>query len=41
MTARHAEAETPDGGPPTFEELMATVTAAAARFGHREHVHLT
>ncbi|MEU9234150.1 hypothetical protein [Streptomyces subrutilus] len=33
MTQTHSE--------PTFEALMAEVTAAAGRFGHREHVHLT
>jgi hypothetical protein len=26
---------------PAFDELMAEVMAAAGRFGHREHVHLT
>ncbi|WP_327285391.1 MULTISPECIES: hypothetical protein [unclassified Streptomyces] len=26
---------------PAFEELMAEVMVTAARFGHREHVHLT
>jgi hypothetical protein len=26
---------------PSFEELMAEVMAAAGRFGHRQHVHLT
>ena len=36
----------PGAGPraastPGFEELMAEVMAAAERFGHREHVHLT
>ena len=33
--------ETPDGGASPFDELMAEVMAAANRFGHREHVHLT
>jgi hypothetical protein len=32
---------TPAHGTPTFEQLLAAVTAEAARFGHREHVHLT
>lgn len=27
--------------PPPFAELMAAVTAAEGRFGHRAHVHLT
>ena len=29
------------GSAPDFDALMAEVTAAAERFGHREHVHLT
>jgi hypothetical protein len=29
------------GEAPDFDELMAEVMAAAGRFGHREHVHLT
>src|SRR5258707_6649865 len=32
---------TPPDGAPSFDELMADVMAAAGRFGHREHVHLT
>lgn len=28
-------------GRPAFDDLMAEVLAAAGRFGHREHVHLT
>ena len=28
-------------GAPGFDALMAEVTAASGRFGHREHVHLT
>lgn len=30
-----------EAGAPVFDELMAEVVAAAGRFGHREHVHLT
>ena len=30
-----------DGGAPDFDALIAEATAAAGRFGHREHVHLT
>ena len=29
------------GDAPVFDALMAEVMAGAARFGHREHVHLT
>ena len=32
---------TPPGMTPSFDQLMAEVMAAADRFGHREHVHLT
>ncbi|MGQ4384000.1 hypothetical protein [Streptomyces sp. SAS_270] len=31
----------PDDDASAFEELMAEVMAAADRFGHREHIHLT
>jgi hypothetical protein len=41
MSPRQPRAATPADGAPTFEELMAEVMAAAERFGHREHVHLT
>jgi hypothetical protein len=41
VSAHHPGAQTPAGDLPAFEELMAAVTAAAGRFGHREHVHLT
>jgi hypothetical protein len=39
VTSHRPEAHQ-DGASP-FEELMAEVMAAAQRFGHREHVHLT
>jgi hypothetical protein len=35
----HAPGE--HAGAPGFDALMAEATAAAGRFGHREHVHLT
>lgn len=44
MTGHHpgTGSHQPGGtGGPVFDELMAEVMAAAGRFGHREHVHLT
>lgn len=39
MTSHHDELRA--GGAPAFDELAAEVMAAAGRFGHREHVHVT
>jgi hypothetical protein len=39
MTPHHQK--TTASGASPFDELMAEVMAAADRFGHREHVHLT
>ncbi|MGW4246526.1 hypothetical protein [Nocardia sp. NPDC004722] len=45
MTTPHSEPNTHDradvDNSGDFDELMAEVMASAARFGHREHVHLT
>lgn len=41
MTADETYADETYDGEPTFAELMDEVMAAGARFGHREHVHLT
>jgi hypothetical protein len=41
MTSHPHHPETPADGGPGFDALMAEVMADAARFGHRQHVHLT
>jgi hypothetical protein len=41
VTGRRPGAGPSAGNAPSFDELMAEAMAAAGRFGHREHVHLT
>jgi hypothetical protein len=41
VTAHQPGVNTRADSVPSFEELMTEVMAAAGRFGHREHVHLT
>ncbi len=41
MTTRDPGQRSGAGTAGAFEELMAEVMSAAARFGHRQHVHLT
>lgn len=41
MTRRVPRALGPGAGTRAFDKLMAEVMASSARFGHREHVHLT